>query len=177
MSRWQLQNIFYKSATLIANGKKSSIVRIYGLKTMVVMALQLMGLFSFRVKVCVEADISHLIQHLLVSRLSIFWTDLCLLGTCGKVFSIHSLRKPSLHILNTAVSRQIFLLPQVNTKTVALDTSRTRYRGLRIEDYWELSIFKAAEGPFLTSCDIENITVDKLAPRNTLHAARNRLYS
>ena len=57
---------------LIANGKKSSIVRIYGLKTMVVMALQLMGLFSFRVKVCVEADISHLIQHLFVSRLSIF---------------------------------------------------------------------------------------------------------
>ena len=26
----------------------------------------------------------------------------------------------------------------------------------------------------MTSCDIENIKVDKLAPCNTLHAARNR---
>ena len=158
-----------------ANGKKSFGFMVW--KQWLSWPCSSWGLFSLRVKDCVEADISHLIQHLSVSRLSILWTDLCLLGTCGKVFSIHSLRKPSLHTLNTAVSRQIFLLPQVNTKTVALDTSRTRYRGLRIEDYWELSIFKAAEGPFLTSCDIENIKVDKLAPRNTLHAARNRLYS
>ena len=45
------------------------------------------------------------------------------------------------------------------------------------EKFGELSIIKAANGPFLTSCDIENSKVDKLAPRNTLHAARNRLPS
>ena len=84
-----------------ANGKKSFGFKVW--KQWLSWPCSSWGLFSLRVKDCVEADISHLIQHLSVSRLSTLWTDLCLLGTCGKVFLIHSLRKPSLYTLNTAV--------------------------------------------------------------------------
>ena len=84
-----------------ANGKKSFGFMVW--KQWLSWPCSSWGLFSLRVKDCVEADTSHLIQHFSVSRLSILWTDLCLLRTCGKVFLIHSLRKPSLYTLNTAV--------------------------------------------------------------------------
>ena len=123
-----------------ANGKKSFGFMVW--KQWLSWPCSSWGLFSFGVMDCMEAGISHLIQHLSVSRLSILWTDLCLLGTCGKVFSIHSLRKHSLYTLNTAVSRQIFLLALVNTKIEApwyLDTSFSR-----IED-WGLRIIESSQ--------------------------------
>ena len=78
------------------------------------------------------------------------------------------------------ISHRENVLPQ--TLPIKLSLVVSKYSHISFWKYFQetlikLSIIKAAKGPFSTLCDIEISKVDKLAPRNTPHAARNRLYS
>ena len=77
------------------------------------------------------------------------------------------------------ISHRENVLPQ--TFPIKLSLVVSKYSHISFWKYFQetlikLSIIKVAKGPFSTFCDIEISKVDRLAPRNTLHVARNRLY-